>query len=88
MADYPSTSKTKRSTPVKVMLHPDMAEKLRVLAERLGQTPATLASIAVSLYVAQQSAALGATERAAEGFMDRLAAEMRPGIQKLLEAQE
>lgn len=70
------------------MLHPDMAEKLRVLAERLGQTPATLASVAVSQYVAQQHASLGATERAVEGFVSSLASELRPGLQKLLEGQE
>lgn len=70
------------------MLHPDMAEKLRVLAERLGQTPATLASVAVSQYVAQQHASLGASERAMEGFMHKLAAEMGPGLQKLMEGQQ
>lgn len=79
MADYPSTSTTKRSAAVKIMLHPDMAEKLRVLAEHLGQTPATLASIAVSQYVAQQTVALGATERAMAGFFESLA----PAVQEM-----
>lgn len=84
MADYPSTSKTKRSSAVKIMLHPDMAEKLRVLAEHLGQTPSTLASIAVSQYVAQQTVALGATERAMEGFFERLAPEVLHGLKSVL----
>lgn len=88
MADYPSTSKTKRSSAVKVMLHPDMAEKLRVLAEHLGQTPATLASLAVSQYVAQQTVALGATERAMEGFFERLAPEVLAGLKALSEGQK
>lgn len=81
MADYPSTSKTKRSSAVKIMLHPEMAEKLRVLAEHLGQTPSTLASLAVSQYVAQQTVALGATERALNGFFEQLG----PGVQEMLE---
>lgn len=86
--DYPSTSKTKRSAAVKIMLHPDMAEKLRALAEHLGQTPATLASIAVSNYVAQQHATLGATERAMEGFFASMEPAAREMLQKLLEGQK
>jgi hypothetical protein len=84
MADYPSPSTTKRSSAVKIMLHPDMAKKLRVLAEQLGQTPATLASIAVSQYVAQQTVALGATERVVEGFFDHIAPEILSALQNLL----
>lgn len=84
MADYPSNSNTKRSAAVKVMLHPDMHEKLRVLAEHLGQTPSTLASIAVSQYVAQQTVALGATEKAVEGFIDRLAPSVLDALQGAL----
>lgn len=72
---------TKRSAAVKIMLHPDMHAKLRDLAEALGQTPATLANIAVSLYVAQQTAALGATGRA----IDKMVGEMAPHLQKQLE---
>ena len=74
----------RRQSPVKVMLSEDMANKLRVLAEHLGQTPATLASIAVSQYVAQQTVALGATERAMEGFFDRLAPDLLNAIQGTL----
>lgn len=86
--DYPSTSKTKRSAAVKIMLRPDMAEKLRTLAEHLGQTPATLASIAVSNYVAQQHATLGATERAMEGFFAAMAPDAREMLQKLVAGQK
>lgn len=86
MADYPSNSNTKRSAAVKVMLHPDMHEKLRVLAEHLGQTPSTLASIAVSQYVAQQTVALGATEKAVEGFFDRMAPSVLEALQSTLGA--
>jgi predicted transcriptional regulator len=76
MADYPKSTPSKRSASVKVMLHPDMLDKLRVLAEELGQAPSTLASIAVSQYVLQQTRALGATEKAMEGLFAQMAPEM------------
>nr|CRY96507.1 hypothetical protein [uncultured prokaryote] len=85
MSTYPSTSTTKRSSSVKVMLHPDMHEKLRALAEHLGQAPATVASLAVSQYVAQQTVALGATERAMTGFFEALAPQVQETLTKLLE---
>lgn len=85
MADYPKTTSTKRSASVKVMLHPDMAEKLRVLAEELGQAPATLASIAVSSYVMQQTRALGATERAMEAAFAGVGPEVLETIKRLSE---
>ena len=48
MADYPSNSTTKRSSAVKVMLHPDMAEKGRELtAEVLSRREAELRDKAV-----------------------------------------
>lgn len=70
---------------MKIQLHPDMHEKLRALAEHLGQAPATVASIAVSQYVAQQTVALGATERAMTGFFESLAPSMRETLEKLAE---
>ncbi len=72
---------TKRTSAVKIMLHPDMNEKLRALAEELGQSPSTLASVAVSLYVSQITASMGATGRAVE----RMVAEVTPHVQKSLE---
>lgn len=82
MSTYPSTSTNKRSSSVKVMLHPEMHEKLRALAEHLGQAPATVASMAVSQFVAQQTVALGATERAMQGFFESLA----PAVKEMMEA--
>ena len=67
---------TKRNSAVKVLLSEDMHEKLRVLADNLGQTPATLASIAVSQYVHQQTATAGAAERAMTGFFEKLAPDL------------
>jgi predicted transcriptional regulator len=74
---------SKRSSSVKVMLHPDMHEKLRALADALGQAPATIASIAVSQYVLQQSRALGAAEKAVEGLIASAGPEMVQHFQKL-----
>jgi len=85
MATYPSTSTTKRSASVKVMLHPDMLEKLRRLSEELGQAPATIASIAVSQYVLQQTRAMGATEKAMEGLFSQMGPEILDQIKKATE---
>lgn len=75
---------TKRTSAVKVLLSEDMHEKLRALADALGQTPATLASIAVSQYVHQQTAAAGATQRAVEGFFEQMA----PDLRRMMETPE
>ncbi len=71
--DYPSDNPNKRSSTLKVMLHPKMHDDLRALAERLGQAPSTLASIALSQYVVQQTAALGASDRAMAGIFESMA---------------
>lgn len=70
--DYPSTNPKKRSSTLKVMLQPKMHDDLRALAERLGQAPSTLASIALSQYIAQQTAMLGATDRALAGLFEQV----------------
>lgn len=79
--DYPSDNPNKRSSTLKVMLHPKMHDDLRALAERLGQAPSTLASIALSQYVAQQTAAIGATDRAVAGLFESVA----PMLAKMFE---
>lgn len=79
--DYPGTNPKKRSSTLKIMLHPKMHEDLRALAERLGQASATLASIAVSQYVAQQTASLGASDRAMAGLFESVG----PMLQQMLE---
>jgi predicted transcriptional regulator len=81
MADPSSTSETKRSSAMKIVLHPDMAQKLQVLADQLGQTPAILASVAVSQYVAQQTAALGVTQRVVEDLFNHIAPEVLSALQ-------
>ena len=75
---------TKRTSAVKVLLSEDMHEKLRALADNLGQTPATLASIAVSQYVHQQTASAGAAERAIAGIFEKVA----PDLLRMLEGPQ
>lgn len=75
--DYPSDNPKKRSSTLKIMLHPKMHDDLRALADRLGQASATLASIAVSQYVAQQTAAIGASDRAMAGLFESMAPMMQ-----------
>lgn len=70
--EHPVTNAKKRSSTLKIMLHPDVHNDLRAVAERLGQATATLASVAVSQYVAQQTASLGATDRALAGFFESM----------------
>ena len=75
---------TKRNSAVKVLLSEDMHEKLRVLADNLGQTPDTLASIAVSQYVHQHTASAGAAERAIAGIFDKLG----PDLLRMIETSQ
>jgi hypothetical protein len=82
MADHPKTSETKQSFAITITLHPDMAQKLQVLADQLGQMPATLASVAVSQYVAQQTVALGVTRRVVEDFFSHIAPEVLSALQR------
>lgn len=69
---------------MKVLLSAEIDQQLRQLGDRLGQSPATLASIAVSQWVAQQMASLGVADRAATGFFESLAAHLVPDFKKLL----
>lgn len=65
-----------RSRQLKLTMTPEMYARLVVLAEKLGQTPATLASVALSNYVATQEAALGATQRAIDTMVAQLMPQM------------
>ena len=73
-------SSQKRSTQIKLTITPETHQRLRDLAERLGQSPATIASFAVSTYVAQQAATLSAGENAVKGLI----AELGDPIKQLL----
>lgn len=79
-------SSNKRTAAVKILLAPAIEQQLRALADRLGQTPATLASVAVSQYVVQQTAAVGAAERALESVFTAMGPQMLETVQKLMES--
>jgi predicted transcriptional regulator len=65
----------KRSSPVKIMLTPAMHDQLRQVAETLGQTPATIAAIAVGQFVAQHSRTANTTESAMRALVDQIGPE-------------
>lgn len=79
----PSPTAT-RSRQLKVTMTPEIHARLVGLAERLGQTPATLASVAISLYVTQQEQSLNAGTRAVDNLTASLGPEMQVMLRDLL----
>lgn len=74
-----------RSRQLKLTVTPEMHSRLVALAEKLGQTPATLGSMALSLYVTQQEANLGAPQR----MVDNMISQLMPQIlQQLVDTPE
>jgi predicted transcriptional regulator len=73
-------SVTKRSVAIKVNLTPELHERLREVAAQLGQAPASVASMAISVYVSQLSRSLGAADR----MVDRMAEEAGPELRDQL----
>lgn len=63
----------KRSTPFKVQLTPQLHADLIALSESVGMTPATVASMAIGLYVRQQMATVNAGQTAVTAMVDKLA---------------
>jgi predicted transcriptional regulator len=59
----------KRDFTLSVRLRPDMRERLYSVADGLGVSPATVASIAIGQYVANAQASANATTKAIEGMM-------------------
>jgi len=58
-----------RDFTLSVRLRPDMRERLYSVADALGVSPATVASIAIGQYVANAQASANATTKAIEGMM-------------------
>ena len=75
----PALQSLARSSAVKIMLHPDVHANLRLISDRLGQTPSTVASMAVSEYVAQKMATLGLHDKAISAMVEHLG----PMLQKM-----
>ena len=66
----------KRDFTLSVRLRPDMRERLYAVADGLGVSPATVASIAIGQYVANAQASANATIKAIEGMMTSMAPQM------------
>jgi predicted transcriptional regulator len=66
----------KRSQSIKVTVTPELHERLREVAAQLGQAPATCASMAVSLWVAQQARTLDA----GRSFVEDMAKQVGPEL--------
>lgn len=66
----------KRDFTLSVRLRPDMRERLYSVADGLGVSPATVASIAIGQYVANAQASANATTKAIEGMMAGMAPQM------------
>jgi hypothetical protein len=77
-----------RSSPVKVMLHPDVHANLRLIADRLGQTPSTVASVYLSEIVAQKVALLGVQDKALTAVMQLLGPQLQQAMQGDLDLVE
>jgi len=63
----------KRDFTLSVRLRPDMRERLYSVADGLGVSPATVASIAIGEYVSKAQASANATTKAIEGMMTSMA---------------
>jgi predicted transcriptional regulator len=66
----------KRDFTLSVRLRPDMRERLYSVADALGVSPATVASIAIGQYVANAQASANATTKAIEGMMTTMGPQM------------
>lgn len=63
----------KRDFTLSVRLRPDMRERLYSVADGLGVSPATVASVAIGEYVSKAQASANATTKAIEGMMTSMA---------------
>lgn len=84
------TALAKRTSSIKVNLTPELHERLREVAAQLGQTPATLASMAIGQYVANLASGLGATHRMVDAVANHLGPQMAEQFKQmtLAEAEE
>lgn len=76
-------TKTPRSVPYKVTLTPELHERLREVAAKLGQAPATCASLAIGQWVASMDRSLGAGERMVDAMAKEAGPELRHQIKLL-----
>lgn len=75
----------KRSVALKITITPALHADLVRVAEALGQTPATLASVAVGQYVAAQRRSLDSGGLFLSELAGQVGPELADGLRKLLE---
>lgn len=71
-----STNPRKRSVGFKVSITPTTHADLVLVAESIGQTPATAAAFAIGQWVATQKRALSATESAINAMVEHAGPEL------------
>lgn len=69
-------STRKRAVGIKINLTQTTHDDLVLVAEAIGQTPATAAAFAIGQWVSQQKRALGATENAINAMVREAAPEL------------
>lgn len=85
MAKKPGeVSIVRRDRTLRLTVTSDIYERLERLAVVVGIPPATLATVAVGLYVANQERALGATERVIDKMSEQMGGEVMAEVQKQL----
>jgi hypothetical protein len=77
-----------RSHQLKVTMTPEIHARLVALSEKLGQSPATVASMAISQYVNQQEATLGAPQRMVDTMLSQFMPQLMAQMDQLPDAVE
>lgn len=85
MSTQTSTNPRKRASAIKVSLTPALHADLVTVAEAIGQTPATAASVAIGMWVATQKRALNAGEIAINALVDKAGPEVVEQLRLLVD---
>lgn len=86
----PSKSRqlVKRQESMRVSLNGEMKVRLYALAEKIGVPPATLATVALGLYVTQQEQTLTMQTRVIEAMADKVGGEIGGQLKLMLEQEQ
>lgn len=84
----PNVHKIARTSPLKVVITPELHERLRRVAAQLGQAPATIAAMAIGQYVTQMQSTFGATDRAIDKMMDAVGPGMAEQLKLAMNAPD
>lgn len=90
MDEIPSKSRqlVKRQDSMRISLSADMKARLYFLAEKIGVPPATLATVALGLYVTQQEQTLTMQTRVVEAMADKVGGEIGGQLRLMLEQEQ